>query len=34
VVTLVLRNTTTSTVNDHFRSKEAGGNVPQLVIAP
>jgi PKD repeat protein len=34
VVTLVLRNVTTSTVNDHFRSKEAGGNVPQLVITP
>jgi hypothetical protein len=34
VVTLVLRNVTTSTVHDHFRSKEAGGNVPQLVITP
>jgi hypothetical protein len=34
VVTLVLKNTSPSTVNDAFNAKEAGSNAPQLAITP
>lgn len=34
VVTLVVKNTGTSNAAASFRSREAGGNVPQLVVSP
>lgn len=33
-VTLVLKNTSSSTVNDEFSAKETGPNAPQLAITP
>lgn len=34
IVTLVLKNSSSSTVNDAFNAKEAGSNPPQLAITP
>jgi hypothetical protein len=33
-VTRVLKNTSSSTVNDAFSAKESGSNTPQLAISP